>query len=119
MLETKNTELLAAGAMKFTQIMPGAYHAQAWGNPEGEHGSFIKLKAGFKAPLHTHTHDVKLVIISGTLIHGEHYGSETRLPSGSYCFIPGGARHTTACTRDSDCLFYEELPGKFDLNLIR
>lgn len=115
MLKTKGTELIQGDAMKFVDIMPGASKAEAWGDPYGDHGNFARLKAGFKSPMHTHTYDVKMVIVTGTLLHGDATGVITRLGPGSYCYIPEGQKHTTACAEGSDCLFYEEQPGKFDI----
>jgi hypothetical protein len=48
---------------------PGVKIADLWGNhATGRYGAFFKLPAGFSAPLHTHTYDIKVVIVSGTYI---------------------------------------------------
>ena len=48
---------------------PGVTIADVWGDhTKGAFGAFTKFPAGFKAPLHTHTSDFKIVIIKGTFI---------------------------------------------------
>ena len=105
--------------MRFTEVMPGAAYAVAWGEPNGGHGGFTRVKVGYKVPMHSHTFDVRMVVVSGALIFGDSGGAEARLEPGSYCFVPGGARHTIACAPGVECLFYEEQLGKFDLKLAR
>jgi len=119
MLQTKGTEIIQANTAKFTEVMQGVSKASLWGKANSDHGSFTRLKAGLKTPMHTHTYDVRIVVISGTLIHGDSEGNETRLGPGSFCNTPAGEKHTTGCTADSPCLFYEEQPGEFDLNPVR
>jgi hypothetical protein len=96
---------------------PGVKIAGLWGDHrEGAFGAFLRLPAGFAAPLHTHTHDMKLVIVSGTYIQGPDGEAEFRLGPGSYLMQPGGSyRHTTSCDRASECLFFVESDGPFDL----
>jgi anti-sigma factor ChrR (cupin superfamily) len=96
---------------------PGVKIADLWGNhAKGAYGAFIKFPAGFAAPLHTHTNAMKLVIVSGTFIQGPEGKPEVRLGPGSYLMQPGGTyRHTTACDKASECLFFAESNGKFDL----
>ena len=96
---------------------PGVKIAALWGNHQnGPFGAFFKLPAGFKAPLHTHTHEMKLVIVSGTYIQGPEGQQEFRLGPGSYLLQPGGNyKHTTSCDQASECLFFVESDGAFDL----
>src|SRR5512132_3524358 len=45
---------------------PGIRIADLWGDhAKGAYGAFLKFPAGFVAPLHTHTHDIRAVILSG------------------------------------------------------
>ena len=96
---------------------PGVKHATLWGNPaNGAFGAFFRLPAGFAAPLHTHTHPMKVVIVSGTYIQGPEGKPEFLLGPGSYLMQPGGNyRHTTRCDTASDCVFFVESNGAFDL----
>jgi hypothetical protein len=64
--------VMPAGEMKWMDLDPGAPGvkvADLWGNhAAGAYGALFKLPAGFAVPLHTHTYDMKVVIVSGTYI---------------------------------------------------
>jgi len=111
--ELKWVDLDPAGA-------PGVQIADVWGDhARGAFGGFMKLPAGFAAPLHTHTHDYKVVIVSGTYIQAPEGKPEFRLGPGSYFMQPGGNyRHTTSCDTASECVFFLQSPGKFDLKVV-
>ena len=98
-------------------IDPNVLSADVWGDhTKGAFGGFTKFPAGFLAPLHTHTSDLKIVVISGTFIHTPEGKPAIRLGPGSYLMQPGGSyRHTTACDKASECLFFIQSEGKFDL----
>ena len=108
--DLKWTDLDPAGA-------PGVKVADLWGDHQkGAFGAFFRLPAGFAVPLHTHTHDMKLVTVSGTYIQGPEGKPEFRLGPGSYLMQPGGNyRHTTSCDQASECVFFVESNGPFDL----
>jgi quercetin dioxygenase-like cupin family protein len=99
---------------------PGVKIADLWGNhTKGAYGAFFKLPAGFAVPLHTHTYDIKVVIVSGTYVQSPEGKPEFRLGAGSYFMQPGGNyRHTTSCDKASDCVLFAESHGKFDLKLV-
>src|SRR5262245_16664917 len=112
--------VMPAGDMKWADLDPGAPGvkvADLWGNhAKGAYGALFRLPAGFTAPLHTHTYDMKVVIVSGTYIQAPEGKPEFRLGPGSYFMQPGGDyRHTTACDQASDCVFFVESRGPFDL----
>lgn len=113
--------VMPASDMKWTDLdpvgAPGVKVADLWGNhANGAFGALFKLPSGFAAPLHTHTHDMKVVIVSGTYIQAPEGKPEFRLGPGSYFMQPGGSyRHTTTCDKDSDCVFLVESKGPFDL----
>jgi hypothetical protein len=99
---------------------PGVKIATLWGDhTKSPYGAFFKLPAGFAVPLHTHTHDIKVVIVSGTYIQVPDGKPEFRIGPGSYFLQPGGDyRHTTSCDAASECVFFAESSGKFDLKLV-
>jgi uncharacterized protein DUF4437 len=109
--ELKWTDLDPTGA-------PGVKVADLWGDHQkGAFGAFFRLPAGFAVPLHTHTYDMKLVTVSGTYIQGPEGKPTFRLGPGSYLMQPGGNyRHTTGCDQSSDCVFFVESDGAFDLH---
>jgi Domain of unknown function (DUF4437) len=96
---------------------PGVKVAPLWGDhAKGAFGAYFKLPAGFAAPLHTHSHDMKVVFLSGTYIQAPEGKPEVRLGPGSYMMQPGGNyRHTTSCDKASECVFFVESNGAFDL----
>ncbi len=116
--------VMPAGELKWTDLdptgAPGVKIADVWGDhAKGGYGAFIKLPAGFAAPLHTHTHAIKLVIVSGKYIQAPEGKPEFRLGPGSYLMQPGGNyRHTTSCDKASECVFFAESEGKFDLKRV-
>ena len=116
--------VVPAASVKWTDLdptgAPGVKVAVLWGDlQKGPFGAFLKLPAGFAAPLHTHTHDMKLAIVSGTYIQAQEGKPEFRLGPGSYLLQPGGNyRHTTSCDRSSECLFFFESAGGFDLHVV-
>ena len=97
---------------------PGVKIATLWGNPAGgAFGAFLKLPAGFAAPLHTHTANMKLVMVSGMYLQTPEGKPELRLGPGSYLMQPGGDyRHVTKCDAASECVFFVEGDGAFDLH---
>jgi anti-sigma factor ChrR (cupin superfamily) len=99
---------------------PGVKIADLWGNHgNGAFGALLKLPAGFAAPLHTHTSDMRIVIVSGIYVQAPEGRPEFRLGPGSYFFQPGGDyRHTTSCDKGSDCVFFVESQGRFDLKTV-
>jgi hypothetical protein len=113
------------GDLKWTDLdpngAPGVKVADLWGDhTKGAFGAFFKLPAGFAVPLHTHTNTMKVVFISGTYIQAPEGKSEVRLGPGSYMLQPGGNyRHTTSCDKASDCVFFVEGNGKFDLKPVQ
>jgi anti-sigma factor ChrR (cupin superfamily) len=96
---------------------PGVKIADVWGDhTKGGYGAFTKFPAGFSAPLHYHSHADKIVVISGTFIQTPEGKPEVRLGPGSYVMQPGKSyRHATACDKGSDCLFFIESTGAFDI----
>jgi hypothetical protein len=110
-----------AADLKWTDLdptgAPGVKIVDLWGDhTKGAYGAYLKLPAGFAAPLHTHTHAMKVVFISGTYIQAPEGKPEVRLGPGSYMMQPGGNyKHTTSCDKASDCVFFVESSGKFDL----
>jgi quercetin dioxygenase-like cupin family protein len=89
--------------------------AVVYGDPaKGSHGSFQKFKPGFNAGLHTHSSDLRLAVISGTVLTTAEGGPEKKLPPGSYEYQPGGVKHVTKCDPSGPCVIFVVANGKFD-----
>jgi anti-sigma factor ChrR (cupin superfamily) len=111
--------MMPAADLKWADLpgAPGVKIVDLWGDhAKGAFGAFIKFPAGFAAPLHTHTHEMRIAVDSGTFLQAPEGKPEVRLPSGSFLKQPGdGYRHTTGCDKASDCVVFAESGGKFDL----
>ena len=114
----KEAVIWPAEDIKWEQLKggpPGVMIANLWGNYEkGAFGAFIKFPAGFKSPLHTHSSDGKVVVVSGTLIETPEGGTEKPCGPGSYLSMPSVVKHVSAAGTDAPCIFLWEQPGKFD-----
>jgi anti-sigma factor ChrR (cupin superfamily) len=112
---------MPSGDMKWTDLdptgAPGVKIADLWGDhTKGAFGALVKFPAGFMTPVHTHTNPFKIVIVSGTFLQTPEGKSEVKLGPGSYLLQPGGNyRHMTGCDKGSDCVFFTQAEGKFDL----
>jgi anti-sigma factor ChrR (cupin superfamily) len=112
---------MPAAGMKWTDLdpkgAPGVQITDLWGDhAKGAFGALLKLPAGFAVPLHTHTHAMKVVFLSGTYVQAPEGKPAVRLGPGSYMMQPGGNyRHITSCDKASDCVFFVESDGAFDL----
>lgn len=109
-----------AADIKWTDMQggpPGVKTATLWGDmSKGAFGALIKFPAGTITPLHTHTHDMKVVVVSGTWIHTPEGKPPVNMTAGSYLMQPGGSyRHVTSCGQGSECLIFVESNGAFDL----
>ena len=114
-------QIIYASADKatFKEIMPGASRATIWGDPDkGAHGTFTKFTPGYDAGVHTHTSDLRIVVIKGAYLY-KAGGKQTRVGGGDFLFVPGGTEHWSGGDRRDGALFYEEGVGKFDLNPVK
>ena len=108
-----------ASQMHFTEQQPGISKAVLWGDPDkGPYGAITRFTKGTKVGWHTHSHDIKAVVISGTLIYDSGSG-EQRLGPGSFLQERSTIKHTTAAASDSDLEFFEEGSGPFDIKMIK
>lgn len=90
--------------------------AVLWGDAtKGEHGAFMKLPAGFEAPMHHHTADHHAVVVSGTVILGPEGAAEKKLGPGSYFEFTGMKKHTTKCAAGSDCVLLVDAVSAWDI----
>jgi len=99
---------------------PGVKVVDLWGDHQkGAFGALLKLPAGFTVPLHTHTYAMKVVFLSGTYLQTPEGKQEVRLGPGSYMMQPGGNyKHITSCDTASECVFFVESEGPFDLKVV-
>jgi quercetin dioxygenase-like cupin family protein len=81
---------------------------------EGEYTQMRKVPAGTDNPLHSHSSELKNVIISGVWYTGPNAASARDFGPGSIVLMPANWVHVSGCRAGSDCVFYQEGKGKFD-----
>jgi anti-sigma factor ChrR (cupin superfamily) len=103
--------------VELNPAFPGIRIVDLWGDhAKSGYGAFLEFPAGFLSPLHTHTSDIKIVVISGTYTQAPEGKPTVRLGPGSYAFQPGGNyKHISGCDKASKCLLFIESTGPFDL----
>jgi quercetin dioxygenase-like cupin family protein len=104
----------------YKELVPGVTTAVAWGDADtGPHGTFTKFTPGYTAALHTHTNDIRIVVLEGAYLYRPENGQEQRIAAGQFLFVPGGDRHSSGGDAKQGALFYNESTGKFDLNFVK
>jgi anti-sigma factor ChrR (cupin superfamily) len=95
---------------------PGVMTAAVWGDSaKGPHGAFHKFAAGFTAPLHTHSANTRIVVLSGTMSLTGQDGKEMKFTAGSFYTQPNTFPHVTKCLPGAECLVYLDADAKWDL----
>jgi hypothetical protein len=85
------------------------------GDPKtGAYTQIRKVPAGTDNPLHSHSSELKNVIISGVWYTGPDAASARDFGPGSVVMMPANWLHVSGCRPGSDCVFYQEGKGKFD-----
>jgi quercetin dioxygenase-like cupin family protein len=109
--------LMDAKDLKWSDVpeFPGVHVAPVEGDPaKGPSHGFFKFDAGFTAPLHHHTADHYVTVISGTMVMTVD-GKEHKLPPGSYFAFKNKGQHITACEKGEDCVLFMDARGKWDV----
>ena len=120
-MATKMDVVWPAEAIKWADgPAPGTHMAHLWGDMKkgGPFGVLFKFDAGVMHPMHWHTRDLKIVVISGTFLHHPDGGTETKLGPGSYLLQSGGKRHISGAGADAPCEFFMTSPGAFDMMMV-
>jgi quercetin dioxygenase-like cupin family protein len=104
--ELKWIELPERKGMQFT-VLSGDPKTRAY-------TQMRKVPAGTDNPLHTHSSELKNVIISGVWYTGADSSSARDFGPGSIIVMPANWVHVSGCRAGSECVFYQEGNGKFD-----
>ena len=93
----------------------GMQFAALSGDPKtGPYTQIRKVAAGTDNPLHSHSSEIKNVIISGVWYTGANAASAKDFGPGSVVMMPADWVHVSGCRPGSECVFYQEGKGKFD-----
>jgi ChrR-like protein with cupin domain len=104
----------------YKDLAPGASAALVWGDMDkGPYGAFTKFVPGSTFALHTHSSDIRIVVVRGAYLYKPEKGDEVRVGAGHYIFIPGGDRHASGGDAKEGAVFYQSSSGKFDLNFVK
>ena len=109
--------IVAAGELKWVDVpdTPAKMATVKGDAAKGPHSSFIKLPGGFSAPLHSHTADHHVAVVSGTMTLTPEGGAAKKLGAGSWFEFTGKKKHTTACDAGADCVLFIVSKGAWDL----
>ena len=99
-----------------TDQKSGISTATQWGNPKtGPSAGLIKFPKGWTAPMHHHSSDHVVGMISGTFTVTDENGTEHRMTAGWTGTVPGKTKHSTKCGEEMDCVLFGYISGKDDM----
>ena len=107
-------------SMKYMPIpdMPAcATGATLRGNPRnGPFWVMLKLASGCQVPLHWHSANEDIVVISGRGTITMTGGPPLRFAPGAYASLPSRHTHQASCTRS--CLLFTSSDGAYDIHYV-
>ena len=115
--QSKTPFMVSFADLKWVELpeRKGMQFALLSGDPKtGPYTQIRKVPAGTDNPLHSHSNEIKNVIISGVWYTGANTSSAKDFGPGSVVIMPGDWLHVSGCRAGSDCVFYQEGRGKFD-----
>jgi hypothetical protein len=93
----------------------GMLFAVLSGDPrKGAFTEIRKVPAGTDKGLHSHSSELRDVVISGIVYTGPDAAGARNFGPGSVIVMPANWIHVSGCRAGSDCVFYQEGKGKFD-----
>ncbi len=114
--QEKKVFLVDSAKAEFKPMAPGASLAVIMGDPnQGRHAAFVKFDPGSVFDMHTHTNDIRIVVVKGSFTYKGKSGAEHKVGPGMFLSEPGGDHHWTGADAKDGCIFYMECEGKFDL----
>lgn len=115
--ESKTALMVSFTDLKWVELpeRKGMQFAILSGDPKtGAYTQMRKVPAGTDNPLHSHSSELKNVIIGGVWYTGPDAASAKDFGPGSVVIMPADWVHVSGCRAGSDCVFYQEGKGKFD-----
>jgi quercetin dioxygenase-like cupin family protein len=111
--------MLSYTEMKWTELpeRKGMQFALLSGDPKtGAYTQMRRVPPTTSNPLHSHSSEIKNVIISGVWYTGSDSTSARDFGPGSIIIMPANWVHVSGCRSGSECVFYQEGKGKFDFH---
>ena len=115
--ESKAPLMISFTDLKWVELpeRKGMRFALLSGDPKtGPYTQIRRVPGGTDNPLHSHSSEIKNVIISGVWYAGPDAASAKDFGPGSVVVMPADWLHVSGCRAGSDCVFYQEGKGKFD-----
>lgn len=113
----KQATMISFNDLNWTELpeRKGTQFAVITGDPKkGPYTQMRRVPAGTDNPLHAHSSEITMVIISGVLYLGADMSSARDFPAGSVVIMPSNWVHVSGCRAGKECVFYQEGKGKFD-----
>jgi ChrR Cupin-like domain len=120
--ESKVPVMMSFADLKWVELAKrkGMQFAVLSGDPKtGPYTQIRKVPAGTDNPLHSHSSEIKNVIISGTWYTGPNAAAAKDFGPGSVIVMPVDWVHVSGCRSGSECVLYQEGKGKFDFQTRR
>ena len=115
--ESKAPLMVSFADLKWVELpeRKGMQFALLSGDPKtGSYTQIRRVPGGTDNPLHSHSSEIKNVIISGVWYTGADTASAKDFGPGSVVVMPADWVHVSGCRAGSECIFYQEGKGKFD-----
>ena len=95
--------------------VPGVKTATVEGDmKKGSNHFFLSYPAGLATPVHHHSADHYVTLLTGNLVLVAD-GKETKLTPGSYFAFTGKQLHAARCEGTEDCLMFVDARGPWDV----
>ena len=117
--ESKAPLMVSFTDLKWVELpeRKGMQFAVLSGDPKtGSYTQIRRVPGGTDNPLHSHSSELKNVIISGVWYTGADAASAKDFGPGSVVMMPADWVHVSGCRSRSECVLYQEGKGKFDLS---
>jgi quercetin dioxygenase-like cupin family protein len=99
--------------------LTGLRTVDLWGQAaKGAHGSLTKFPAGLAERPHTHSRDLRVVVIAGTMAFSIDGGETKDLGPGSFVTVPAGVSHAAICRPAGACEVFLQQSGPMDVTFV-
>jgi quercetin dioxygenase-like cupin family protein len=114
--QDKKAAFADSSKLEWKAVAPGAAMAAVMGDPDkGKRAAFTKFDPGARFEMHSHSSDMRIVVLKGAYPYKSQKGEERRVGPGMYLWVPGGDHHWSGGDEKEGALFYMDSDGKFDL----